>query len=224
MEILKVIMSAFFSAAAIFIFAKLMGHKQVAQLDTFDYLNGITIGSIAAELATDLKKPVLPFIAIAIYSCIAILLSKMSNKLPKARKIINGTPTILMSNGAIYRKNLKKAKLDLSEFLMMCRMQGYFDIRSIQLAVYEYNGNLSILPVSTQRPVTPQDMELNPPKAEIFTEVIMDGRIMGENIKRMGMDDTWLIRSINKQGYKSAKEIFLALCDNSGKLTIYKNI
>lgn len=223
MEILKVALTAFFSAASIFVFAKLMGHKQIAQLDIFDYLNGITMGSIAAELATELENPVLPFTALVIYSSIAIILSIMANKLPRTRKIINGTPTILMSNGTIYRKNLKKSKLDLSEFLMMCRMQGYFDLSNIQVAVYEYNGSLSILPVSTQRPATPQDMGLNPSKAEMFTEVIMDGRIMGENIKRMGMDDTWLTRSLNKQGYKSAKEIFLAVCDSNGNLTVYKN-
>lgn len=223
MEILKVILTAILSAASIFVFAKLMGHKQIAQLDIFDYLNGITMGSIAAELATELESPVLPLTALAVYTAVAILLSLVTKKFPKTRKIINGTPTILMSNGTIYRKNLKKSKLDLSEFLMMCRMQGYFDLSSIQLAVYEYNGSLSILPTSTQRPATPQDMKLNPPKSEMFTELIMDGRIMGENIKRMGKDDTWLTRSIKKQGYNSAKEIFLAVCDSNDNLTIYKN-
>lgn len=223
MDVLRVILTAFLSAASIFLFAKLMGHKQIAQLDIFDYLNGITMGSIAAEFATELEKPILPFTALAVYSFIAIILSIATNKMPRSRKIINGTPTILMSNGTIYRKNLKKSKLDLSEFLMMCRMQGYFDLNDIQIAVFEYNGSLSILPVSTHRPATPQDMGLNPSKAEMLTEVIMDGRIMGENIKRMGMDDTWLTRSIKKQGYNSAKEIFLAVCDSNGNLTIYKN-
>ena len=136
-------------------------------------------------------------------------LSLVTNKFPKVLKYVNGTPTILMNDGKIYRENMKKAKMDLSEFMTMCREQGYFDLNDIQTAVFEYNGKLTILPNSANRPITPADIELHPEPDHINTEIIMDGRIMGENLKRMGLDLKWLEKQIKAQGYHDAEEIFL---------------
>lgn len=223
MEFLKVILTSILSIISLFIIAKMMGHKQVAQLDFFDYITGITIGSIAAELATDLEaeSPWKPLISMIIYGAVSVGLSVITRRFPKTRKYINGSPTILMNNGKIYRKNMKKSKLDLSEFLIMCREQGYFDLNNIQTAVFEHNGKLAILPVSKSRPVTPADMNLTPEPAHISTEIIMDGEIMGENLKRMGLDTVWLDKQLKIQGYKNAKEIYLGLCDEKNILTLF---
>lgn len=221
MDILKVILTSLFSVVAIFIITKIMGHKQIAQLDFFDYVTGITVGSIAAEMATELEEPWKPLIAMAVYGAVSVALSKLANKFPKARKFINGTPTILMNNGKLYRENMKKAKLDLSEFMVMCRHEGYFDLSEIQTAVFEYNGKLTILPVSEKRPATPSDMGISTPKAGICAEVIMDGRVMGENLSRMGLDEKWLHKRIKEQGYGSEDEIYLGLCDEEKNLSLY---
>ena len=221
MEIIKVLLTSLLSVGALFAVAKIMGHKQMSQLDFFDYISGITIGSIAAELATELEEPLKPLIAIAVYGAAAVLLSKITSLFPKTRKYINGTPTILMNNGKLYRENLKKAKLDLSEFMVMCRQQGYFNLSDIQTAVFEFNGKLSILPVSKKRPANPEDLNLSPAPEFIHTEVIMDGRILDENLKRMGLDDKWLLKQLNAQGYKKADEVFLALCDENNQLTVF---
>ena len=222
MDIVKVIFSALLSVVALFIIAKIMGHKQVAELDFFDYISGITIGSIAAELATELENPHKPLLALVIYGLVSLALNFLAHKLPRTRKYINGTPTILMNDGKIYRQNLKQAKLDLSEFMLLCRERGYFDPDDIQTAIFEHNGKISILPKSQSRPVTPEDLGVNVKSARIGTEVIMDGRIMGENLVRMGMDDKWLLRRLKGQGYKSAEEIFLAIYrEDEDILTIY---
>ena len=221
MDIIKVILTSLLSIVALFIITKVMGHKQMAQLDFFDYINGITIGSVAAELATELEEPWKPLISLIIYGGVSVALSLITNKFPKSRKYINGSPTILMNEGKLYRKNMKKAKLDLSEFMVMCREQGYFDLDNIQTAIFEYNGRLTILPVSTSRPVTPDDMKLNPKPDCISTEVIMDGRIMDENMKRLGLDSKWLDKQLKEQGYRDVKEIFLGLCDDNKKLSLY---
>lgn len=192
MDFLTLCLTSLFSFVAMFLIAKVLGHKQVAQLDFFDYITGITIGSIAAEMATELEEPWKPLIAMIIYGGVSLLLSIATSKCPRIRKYINGTPTILMDHGKLYRENLKKAKLDLSEFMVMCRQEGYFDLTNIQTAILEYNGKLSILPVTTQRPATPNDLELEPDQELLFTELIMDGRIMEDNLKRMGLDRTWL--------------------------------
>ena len=222
MEILKVVLTSVLSAAALFVIAKIIGHKQMSQLDFFDYITGITIGSIAAELATELEKPMRPLVAMVVYGVVSFALSLVASKIPKTRKFINGTPTIIMNNGKIYRRNMKKAKLDLSEFMMMCRQEGYFNLSDIQTAVFEYNGRLTILPVSTKRPLNPEDMELTPKTEYISTEVIMDGKILEDNLKRMGLDAEWLKKQIKEHGFKNAKEIFLGLCDENKQLSLYK--
>ena len=224
MEIIKVILTALLSVASLFIITKIMGHKQVAQLDFFDYVSGITIGSIGAELATELEKPYKPLIALAIYGLASLLLNLLAHKIPRTRKYINGTPTILMNDGNLYRKNLKKAKLDLSEFMLLCREQAYFDLDEIQTAIFEHNGKLSILPKAANRPATPDDLKITAKATHIGVEVIMDGRVMGENLSRMGRDVNWLTKQLNIQGCKDAKEIFLGIYrPEEDKLTLYKN-
>ena len=211
MDVFKVFLTALLSAASMFVITKVMGHKQVAQLDFFDYVSGITIGSIAAELATEIEKPYKPLIALGIYGAVSISLNFLAHKFPKTRKYINGTPTIIMNGGKLYRKNLKAAKLDLSEFLLLCRENGYFDLREISTAVFEHNGKLSILPRAAARPVTPTDLKIPVNSAHIGTELIMDGRIMGENLTRIGKDADWLISELRPLGYTSAREILLCV-------------
>ena len=224
MDIIKVILTSLLSVAALFIITKIMGHKQVAQLDFFDYVSGITIGSIGAELATNLEEPWKPLIALGIYGGVSVILSLLTHKFPKTRKYINGTPTILMNEGKIYRKNLKKAKLDLSEFMLLCREQGYFDLDEIQTAIFEHNGKLSILPKAANRPTTPEDLKITAKATRIGVEVIMDGRVMGENLSRIGRDTNWLTKQLKAQGHKDAKEIFLGVYrPEEDKLMLYPN-
>lgn len=222
MPVLILCLTTVGSFAVLFLSTKLIGHKQIAQLDFFDYITGITIGSIAAEMATELEEPWKPMIAMVLYGGITLALSLISSRFPRSRKYLNGTPTILMDHGKLYYENLKKARLDLSEFLVLCRQQGYFDLTTIQTAIFEYNGKLTILPVTTQRPVTPQDLDLSPDQELIFTELIMDGRILEENLHRMGLDRTWLDKQLKQRHISSAKEVFLAVCDRNLKFVLFK--
>lgn len=222
MEFLKIVFTAVLSAASLFIIAKVMGHKQMSQLDFFDYITGITIGSIAAELATELERPLYPLIAMVVYGIITFVLTQITSRFPTMRKYINGTPTILMNNGKIYRKNLKKAKLDLTEFMVLCRQEGYFNLKDIRTAVFEYNGRLTVLPVSTKRPATPEDLNIIPKPEHIMTEFIMDGKVLTENLKRRGLDNIWLQKELAMQGYRNPKQIFLCLCDEENQLTVFE--
>ena len=222
MEFAKIVLSSLLSYAALFMCAKVIGRKQISQLNFLDYITGITIGSIAAELATDLENTWKPLAAMGVYALLTWLLSLIGKRAARSRKFLDGTPTIIMQNGKLYRSNMKKAKLDLSEFMVMCREQGYFNLADIHTAVFEYNGKLTILPVSKKRPVTPEDMKLSPEQETLSTEVIMDGRILEENLKRMGLNAAWLDKQLRTQGVHDAKAVFLGLYDAQNKLTLYK--
>ena len=117
---------------------------------------------------------------------------------------------------------MKKAKLELSEFMLLCRQEGYFHLSDISTAVYEYNGKLTILPASSSRPLQPEDIGLRPENESIDTELIMDGRVLHGNLKRMGLDETWLKKQLRLQGLSKPSEVYLAVCGSDLALSVYK--
>ncbi len=217
----KISLVSLISLVVLFLLTKLMGNKQVSQLNMFDYIIGISIGSIAAELATDLEDFWQPFTALVIYGVVAYLVSVITSKSLKTRKVIVGRSLILMDNGVIYKKNLSKARIDVSDFMMQCRIAGFFDLNEIQTAIFEYNGNISFLPVSGKRPVNPDDLKLEPEYEYTQVTVILDKHINHFNLKKTGNNITWLNKQLNEQGYSNAGEILLGLCDHNNKLTLY---
>ena len=138
------VLTTLLSIAVLFLLEKMMGSKQVSQMTMFDYAIGITIGSIAAELATELEEPARPLTALVVYGIAAVGISVLTSKSLKARAVVTGKPLALLENGVIYRDNLKKARLDLSEFLTYCRIGGWFDLNQLQAAVLEHNGAVSL--------------------------------------------------------------------------------
>ena len=222
MDLIKVTVLSVVSLAVLLLLAKIMGNKQVSQLSIFDYIIGISIGSIAAEMATDLENPMRSLLAMIIYGLIAYLVSLVTGKSTKARKVIIGRPLILYDGGKLYRSNFSKARMDISDFLVQCRNQGYFDLSEIQTAVFEYNGAISILPSEGNRPLTPEDMKLSPEQKHIPVNVILDGRVNTENLKLTGNNGIWLEKQLHEQGFHSAEEVFLGTVDtNDNTLSLY---
>lgn len=221
-NLLKIIALSFSSLLALFILTKLMGNKQMSQLSMFDYIIGITIGSIAAEMATALETEFWqPLLAMGIYALIAILISILSTKSLKSRRLISGTTLILFDNGMLYRKNFQTAKLDLDEFLMLCRINGYFNLNDIQTALLESNGKISFLPKAEKRPTITSDFNLKPIQDRITVNIILDGKIIPQNLEYTGNDYVWIQNQLTKQGIKDISEIFLATCDSNNNLSIY---
>lgn len=221
MEIFQIILTSAGSFFVLFLLTKIMGDRQMSQLSMFDYINGITIGSIAAEMATDLENFLKPLLAMIVYALLSVLLAIASNKSMKCRRIIEGKPIILFDNGKLYRKNFKKAKLDINEFLTECRNSGYFDLNNIQSAILEVNGKISFLPKSTQRPMIPQDMNLNPQQEKLVTNIIVDGLILKQNLRFTGNDEEWLKKQLKQQGVNKVSDVFLATCDFNNKISVY---
>lgn len=221
MDLLQVALTSAASVVALFLLTKLMGSKQISQLSMFDYIIGISIGSIAAEFATELENPEHSLIAMVIYAVGAFLVSLVTGKSTRLRKLINGKPMILFDKGKLYRENFRKARIDLTDFLTHCRSKGYFDLSQVQTAVFEYNGSVSILPAEKYRPLEPSDMGFSPIQQEVPVNVILDGTVNEENLRQTGNNLVWLNNQLMVQGYKNADEIFLGMVntvDNTIKL------
>ena len=156
-----------------------------------------------------------------VYALAALLLSWFSSKSIKARRFIEGAPLILMNHGELYRENLKKAKIDVSEFLVQCRVNGYFDVSKLETAILEGNGKISFLPKVSDRPATPSDLNLSPQQDYMVANVILDGKIMEENLKHTGNDEKWLKSQIKGQGADKISDVLLATCDSSNQVTVF---
>lgn len=200
MDFFRVFITAPISLTVLFLLAKLMGNKQMSELNMFDYINGITIGSIAAELATgeftDIYDGVM---AMVIYSLIAIMLTFLSQKSLLLRRFITGKSIIIYDNGKFYNKNLSTAKIDINEILVMCRSKGYFNFDEIQTVILESNGQLSILPKDKNRPLTPDDMKITVLQSGVEAVVIQDGKVLERNLKATGNNIEWLKKELKKQ-------------------------
>lgn len=222
MDFLKIVGASLASVVALFLLTKLMGNRQMSQLSMFDYINGITIGSIAAEMATAIEGDIWqPLVAMTIYGLLSILISMVTERSIRLRRILNGKPLVLYDKGKLFEKNLKTAKLDVNEFLTQCRTNGYFDLSQIETAVLEINGHISFLPIAEQRPVTPKDLQLDVESDSLVANIIIDGKVMWENLKNTGNNAQWLEKQLKEQ-HVTTGEIFLATCDCRNQFTVYK--
>lgn len=224
-DVLYILATSLSSITVLFLLTKMMGYKQMSQLSMFDYINGITIGSIAAEFATSLEDDFLkPLTAMIVYAMAAFLISILCNKSIKMRRFFTGEPIILIDDGKIYKDNLSKARIDIDDFLTQCRNSGYFNPSDVQLALMETNGKISFLPKSYAKTVSPKDLGLNPEQEKAVSNVIMDGKIMEQNLKYTGNNKEWLNKKLKSQGIKDVKNIFLATCDNNNNLSVFLKI
>ena len=195
----------------------------MSQLNMFDYINGITIGSIAAELATNLDKNVLlPVISIIVYTTAISLISFISSRNMKARRFFTGKSIVLMDKGKLFYDNFKTAKIDLNEFLSLCRINGFFNIDDIETAMLEQNGMLSFLPRSVSRPVSPKDLTLMPEIDRPFFSLISDGEILCENMKQSGLTEKALDLELKSQRLEIS-DVFAAFYDGK-KLSVYPRL
>lgn len=213
MDYFRVVLTSLFSITALFLITKLLGYRQMSQLSLFDYINGITIGSIAAEIANSEGSEFWKWtITIAVYGAITLLLSWATDHSIILRRFITGKSIPLYENGQLLDQNFRKAKLDLNEFLMQCRIKGYFDLSQLETVLFEPNGSLSILPASPYRPATPFDLDRAVARETLDFNIILAGKVMHENLAAAGKDESWLAQQLTQQGC-SEQDIFLAIYD-----------
>ena len=207
----------------LFLLAKVMGKKQISQLNLFDYIVGITIGSVAADISLDLNKSFLDgVICMLVFGLTGALVSYVTLKSIKVRRFFTGTPSIIIENGKIIEEGLKKVKFDINDLMEELRGAGYFNIDEVAYAVMETNGKISFLPKDEEKPVTKKDMDLKIIPSSLVANIIIDGKIMMNNLKAMNKDEKWLSHELKVLGYKDLDEILLATLDSNDKIMVYK--
>lgn len=222
-ELLNVTVRALSSLVTLFLITKLLGKKQVSQLSLFDYVIGISIGNFAAEMTVNLETNEINGIwAVILFGLFAYLVSIATMKSILLRRFFMGTPTMIIQNGKILEKNLRKVKFDINDMLEEIRGAGYFDLSQVEYAVMEANGKFSILPYPEYRPLTPGDMNIKVNKEGLCSNVIIDSKIMINNLKNINKDEKWLNHELKVKGYTDISKILLATVDINDKLVIYE--
>ena len=173
------------------------------------------MGSIGAELATNHEQWWRPFSALIVYGLVTWFVHYTACKSNAMRSFWSGRSLILMDDGVILKSSLQRAAIDVNEFLGQARVAGYFDPNEIETAILETNGQISFLPKSCNRPLTPDDMQLHPDAASTWYDLIIDGHLMQDNLKAAGRDERWLDARLHAQGIGQHGEVFYAACDKA---------
>lgn len=222
-ELLDVTVRAISSLVTLFLITKMLGKKQVSQLSLFDYVIGISIGNFAAEMTINLESNELNGIwAVVLFGLFAYLVSYLTMKSIVLRRFFMGTPTVIIQDGKILEKNLKKVKFDINDMMEEIRSNGYFDLSQVEYALMEANGKLSILPKPEYRPITPKDMSIKVNSEGLCANIVIDSKIMHNNLKNMNKDLKWLDKKLREKGYTDLSKILLVTLDTNEKITVYE--
>lgn len=197
------------------IYTRVLGKQQMGNLTYFDYINGITIGSIAGTFATDLSsKAWIHFVALTIFTIITIIFQYITLKNRTISKLMDSDPTVVIQNGKILEQNLHKMRVKFDELTMMLRQKDVFDITTLDYAILEPDGSLSIVLKPENQPVTAKDMHMHPPKSKLMTELIIDGVLIKQNLKERNKDMNWLTEQLKKKNITIQDIAFAAILPN----------
>jgi uncharacterized membrane protein YcaP (DUF421 family) len=222
-DIIPTAIKSIISVTVLFILARIMGKKHISQLSFFDYVAGISIGSIAASFAVDPSVDYYHGItSIVIYAMFPITLSYLSIKSYKCRMLFDGMPSILIQNGIILKSNLNKTEMNINDLLEECRLKKAFDISEVEFAILETSGKLSLQMKAPNQPVTLRDMNLTAADKGLCINLIIDGKILDEHLLTTRKDYAWLTAELKNQNNNSPDDVLLAYLDTAGILKCYK--
>lgn len=197
---------------------RLMGKRQVGELEPSELVLALIIADLAAVPMQDFGIPLLSgIIPILTLLCITMIISVLSMKNVKFRALICGRPSIIVENGKLHQKEMKKNRFTVDELMEELRMKGVTDISTVKYAILETNGQISVLPFSNQKPPTAKDMAVAPEEAGLPLVIINDGRVLDHNLKTRGYDQVWLNNQLKSHGVKKPEEVYLLTADELGR-------
>lgn len=220
-DVVLILIRSVVAFLTLLVMTRFMGKKQISQMTMFDYVVGITIGSIAAAMSVDQNVTMLDgIVSTLIWGFFTIMLGTLSLKSYRLRKLMEGEPVILVQRGKVLEDNLRKARMDATELLENLRENRVFDLAEVEFAVLEKNGQLSVMKKTDLEPVTPRDLQLDIRLKREPRIVIMDGNVMHRTLTSLGYNEKWLLAKIREAGAKRFSDVFLAQIDQDGQVYV----
>lgn len=209
--------ATFFTMLAL---TRVLGKRQLAQLNFFDYVFGITVGSIAASPSIEPDLKFVPtWLALLLWTFWGLVTSSLSLYSRRLRKLLDGEPTVVVQNGQILEGALKRLNYNLDDLRMQLRSQGVFSMGEVEFAIVEPGGQLSVLKKSQLLPATPADLNIPTAYKGPATELIVDGHIVHANLEQLGLTEAWLVEQVRGRGHEMA-DVYYAELDTQGNLYI----
>lgn len=200
---------------------RIMTKKAIAEMTAYEMTALMVIANVAAEPLVD-KVVVKSVYGTGLLVILMIIIARLA-LVNKFTPIFEHTATIIIKNGQLDMKALKRLSLSINQFEGLLRQQGYDKVSDIQTAIFEPQGEISVFPKSENKPVTLKDMNISANNKTITMPLVIDGKIVMENLKHIGKKEEWLLNELNKQGIKNYKsEIALAELDSSWNLVILR--
>jgi len=208
------------------ILTRIVGRKEISQMTFFNFVSGISIGTIGASLAIDSTLSIRNgLIALVVWSIFTIALGVIDIKTKRVREVIEGQPKILIKNGKIMEDALRSERLDIDALNALLREKNVFSVFDVDYAIFEIDGKLSVMKKESQQFVTKSDMRVQQNKPHIYpfsTVVITDGRVISINLKKLNLTNEWLEQQLQSSGIKSVTDVFYAEVGKDGNLYIDK--
>lgn len=204
--------------------ARMLGKEQLSQLTFFNYVTGITVGSIAGEIvAHDDTHYLNAITSLVWWSILTIFVGYITMKSDKLKEILDDKPATVIKDGKILEKELKTSRLPMGDLMMLLRLQGVFSVKEVHYAVLETNGELSIFKKVSQQPATKQDVKASTTIPKYMpSQIISDGKIVKKNLHELSLTEEWVMNELKKQGIQNVKEVFYAEIETNGSLHIDK--
>lgn len=220
-------MVVFFRTFILYIFVvivmRIMGKRQIGELQPFELVSAIMLSELASVPMQDTGIPLIHgIIPILTLMALEIIISYLALKFRPLRKIICGTPSILIKNGKVKYDELKKQRFNLDDLMEELRMLGYLNISDIEYAILETSGKLSIIPKSDKSPVTKGDMKLHSSEEQLPVGIILDGYLDEALLKKSGKDMNWLHKELNKNHIGSIEDVFIGMIDSQGNFFVQR--
>ncbi|NHN34995.1 DUF421 domain-containing protein [Paenibacillus agricola] len=219
-EWLEIALRTLLAVVVLFLMTKLLGKRQVTELSLFEYITGITIGSLAAYVSLELDTNwYLGLVSIAVWVGVSLVMEFLQLKSKTARDILDGKATVLIKDGKIMEDNLKKERLTTDELMEQLRKKSVFKAADVEFAVIEPSGDLNVLLTKENQPLTPKHLGIKVAPEQEPQAVIMDGEIMDEPLATIGLNREWLDTELEKLGV-AIENVFLGQVDSYGQLYV----
>ena len=201
---------------------RLMGKRQIGQLQPFELVIAIMIADLASTPMASLDIPlwhgvVTLFVTVVLHQLFTLL----SLKSQRLRAFFSGRPTVVIRNGQIDYRALEKLCFNLNDLLEELRAGGVLTPTEVGTAIMETSGKISVFPKSQNRALTPADMEIQTGYEGIPLTLVMDGRLQKSNLPLCGKDEVWVRKHLNQLGFKSIKGVLLCYVDTDGHMTAH---
>ena len=200
----------------VLIVMRLMGKREIGQLQPFELAIAIMIADLAAvpmsELGIPLTNGIIPILALLV---IYMIISVLNMKSIKFRKVISGQPSLLIYRGRIDEKVLRKERITINELQERLRVDNIFNLSEVEYAILETNGEVTVIQKPEKRNVIVEDLNINPEYEGIPYDLVVDGKIMNENLKAIGRDIIWLEKQLKKFDAKPSNTL-IATIDGKG--------